>query len=126
MKSLNVRNTLGVTGVGTRVGILSDSADQRSIAQASGDLPPDSSIYLGKVGDAADEGTAMMEIVHDMAPGALLGFYGPDTSLDMAAGINDLKNHGCNVIADDLAFFDQPCFAEGAIEQAINSATASG
>jgi hypothetical protein len=126
LKAATARILYSVDGTGTRVGVLSDSVDQRSEAQATGDLPPDSSIYIGKEGSGADEGTAMLEIVHDEAPGALLGFYGPDTSLDMAAGIADLKNHGCGIICDDLAYIDQPCFEEGAIEQAITNVVAGG
>lgn len=126
LKAATARILYSVDGAGTRVGVISDSVDQRAEAQATGDLPPDTSIYIGKEGSGADEGTAMLEIVHDEAPGALLGFYGPDTSLDMAAGIADLANHGCGIICDDLAYLDQPCFEEGAIEQAINNVVAGG
>lgn len=126
MRTADVRSTLSVNGSGVRVRVISDSADQRSEAQAKGDLPADSSIHLGKVNTGSDEGTAMMEIVHDMAPGALLGFYGPDTSVDMANGITNLRTGGCRVIVDDLTFFDQPWFEEGAIEASITANTAAG
>jgi hypothetical protein len=126
MRSANVRSTLSVNGAGVRVGVISDSADQRSEAQAKGDLPADSSIFLGKVNTGSDEGTAMMEIVYDMAPGALLGFYGPDTSVDMANGITALRGGGCQVIVDDLTFWDQPWFEEGVIETSISSNAAAG
>lgn len=126
LKTSNVRSTLGITGAGVRVGVISDSADQRSEAQATGDLPSDASIYLGKVNTGSDEGTAMMEIVYDMAPGALLGFYGPDTSIDMANGITDLRTNGCQVIVDDLTYLDQPWYEEGTIEASITSNTAAG
>ncbi len=126
MKTSNVRSTLGVTGSGVRVGVISDSADQRSEAQAKGDLPSDASIYLGKVNTGTDEGTAMMEIVYDMAPGALLGFYGPSTSIDMADGITNLRTNGCKVIVDDLTFFDQPWYEEGPIEASITANTSAG
>jgi len=55
----------------------------------------------------------MMEIVHDLAPGAPLLFYGTAgaTSLDAAAAIASLAASGARVIVDDVTFTDQPTFA---------------
>jgi subtilisin family serine protease len=75
----------------------------------------------------ADEGRAMMEIVHDVAPGAALAFYtGSNSQADFAAGITALANAGATVIADDIGFFDEPFFQDGIIAQAIDAANAKG
>jgi len=69
---------MGITGAGITVGVLSDSASAARIAAlvSSGDLPPGTHSLPGQDGSGADEGTAMMEIIHDIAPGANLIFDG--------------------------------------------------
>jgi hypothetical protein len=75
----------------------------------------------------ADEGRAMMQIVHDVAPGASLAFYtGANSAADFAAGIGALAAAGAKVIADDIGYFDEPFFQDGIIAQAIDAANAKG
>ena len=75
----------------------------------------------------ADEGRAMMQIVHDVAPGAALAFYtGADSEADFANGIGALAAAGATVIADDLGYYDEPFFQDGIIAQAIDAAYAKG
>ena len=113
------RATFGVTGAGVKVGVLSDSVDGMATAVASGDLPSD--VQVLQAGTGAGEGTAMLEIVHDLAPGSALAFYGPGSSGDMIAGITQLAANGASVIVDDLWFFDQPIYEEGPIAQTVNA-----
>jgi hypothetical protein len=110
---------LGFDGSGARVGVISDGANSRASAIASGDLP--SNITILREG-SGDEGTAMLEIVHDLAPGAQLGFCGPATSAEMIACVNDLANvFGADIIVDDLGFPSEPFFADGPIAQAVEN-----
>ncbi|MBI3451037.1 MAG: S8 family serine peptidase [Acidobacteria bacterium] len=118
------RTHFGLSGAGVTVGVLSDSVDGISSAQFSGDLPP--GVQVLKAGQGAGEGTAMLEIVHDLAPGADLAFYGPSSSADMITGINQLAAAGARVIVDDLTFFDQPHFEEGPVARAIDALAARG
>ena len=75
----------------------------------------------------ADEGRAMMQIVHDVAPGAALAFHtGANTQADFAAGITALAAAGATVIADDIGYYDEPFFQDGIIAQAIDSVNAKG
>jgi hypothetical protein len=112
------RATFGVTGAGAKVGVLSDSVDGLGTAVASGDLPGD--VQVLQAGTGAGEGTAMLEIVHDLAPGSPLAFYGPNSSGDMIAGITQLAANGASIIVDDIWFFDQPIYEEGPIAQTVN------
>jgi Subtilase family len=79
-----------------------------------------------------DEGRAMLQIVHDVAPGASLAFYtGDNSEADFASGIGALAaappaGAGAKVIADDLGYFDEPFFQDGIIAQAIDSVEAQG
>jgi hypothetical protein len=74
-----------------------------------------------------DEGRAMMQIVHDVAPVAKLAFYtAVNSEADMANGIQALAGAGAQVIADDVTYFDEPFFQDGLVAQAINTVNASG
>jgi hypothetical protein len=75
----------------------------------------------------ADEGRAMMQIVHDVAPGSALAFYtATNTEADFANGITALAAAGATVIADDVGYFDEPFFQDGIVAQAIDAANAKG
>ncbi len=113
-----VRSTLGITGVGQKICAISDGVNSWTTARASGNLP--ASIDVRKAGNG-DEGTAMLEIIHDLAPGAALGFYGPSTAVDMVNGIGILRNAGCTVIVDDLSFNGEPYYQDGQINNAITN-----
>lgn len=124
----------GVTGAGIKVGVLSDSAYPARVAAliASGDLPADTVVLPGQAGPSdnsgEDEGAAMMEIVHDMAPNAKLFFATAFTSQSsFAANIRALRNnYGCDIIVDDVSYGTEPAFQDGIIAQAVNDVTASG
>ena len=125
LRAYHARSALGVSGLGVKVGLISDTVDGLSTAVASDELPSDVQV-LKSVPGGTGEGTAMLEIVHDLAPGSPLAFYGPTTSGDMITGINQLKAAGATVIVDDLTFLDQPHFEEGPIAQAVNTVAAQG
>jgi len=74
-----------------------------------------------------DEGRAMMQVVHDVAPGANLAFYtAVNSEADMAAGIEALAGAGAQVIADDVTYFDEPFFQDGLVAQAVDTVNAAG
>lgn len=74
-----------------------------------------------------DEGRAMMQVVHDVAPGAKLAFHtAAITEADFAQGIHDLAAAGAKVIADDVSYFDEPFFQDGLVAQAVNAVNANG
>jgi hypothetical protein len=75
----------------------------------------------------SDEGRAMLQIVHDVAPGASLAFRtGNLGEADFAAGIGQLAAAGAKVIADDLGYFDEPFFQDGILAQAIDQVQGQG
>ncbi|HME40276.1 MAG TPA: S8 family serine peptidase [Steroidobacteraceae bacterium] len=70
----------------------------------------------------SDEGRAMLQIVHDVAPGASLAFYTAENSeADFASGIGKLAGAGATVIADDVGYYDEPFFQDGIVAQAIDA-----
>lgn len=114
-----VRSEMGADGSGIKVGIVSDGVDSLSSAVASGDLPGDVTVLSNVRG--GDEGTAMLEIVHDLAPGAQLYFHDCGTSeLEFNDAITALKNAGCDVICDDIGWLLEPFFEDGVVAQHID------
>src|SRR5262245_32881104 len=117
----------GLDGSGVVVGVISDGIDSVQAAQATNDLPDvvvpsDGRCQKG----AGDEGTALLEIVHDVAPGAKLLFSGPASSLDMIDTVGCLVDAGADVIVDDLGFFGEPYFEDGPVAAAVDAAVAAG
>ncbi len=138
----SARTTYGIDGTGVRVGVLSDGVDTLAARQASGDLPPtcpqagacvqvvqecDLTLYPPGA-TCGGEGTAMLEIVHDLAPGAKLYFAtAADSDASFAANIVALKNtYGCDIIVDDVTYFNEGAFQDGVIAQAVNAVKNSG
>ena len=131
------RRTHGVDGTGISVGVLSDGVDALAAQQATGEVPAGVTVLPGQAGGAISlscnrrskgtEGTAMLEIVHDLAPGAELFFAtGINGAAQMAQNIEDLCAAGANVIVDDIGYLLAPAFQDGVIAQAVSSVVADG
>lgn len=123
------QSTYGARGGGVKVGVLSDSAELIALLTATGDLPPDV-VKVQEIisGPGSSEGTAMMEIVHDMAPDAKLFFASAfNGEASFAQNILDLRNiYGCEIIVDDVTYSGEGVFQDSLIAQAVNAVTASG
>ena len=122
----NAAHGAGRTGAGTKVCVLSDGVDSLAARQASGDLPATVTVLPGQAG-SGNEGTAMLEIVHDMAPGASLYFATAFGSVaQFATNIINLRAAGCDIIVDDVTYYNEGAFQDGPIAQAVNQVTAAG
>ena len=122
-RTADVRAAYAQSGAGMKVGIISDGVNSRATAQASGDLPADGS-GLTVVSDTVggDEGTAMLEIVHDLVPSADLYFHDCGTNvLAFNAAIDSLVAAGCNVICDDTTWVNEPFFEDGTVGGHVSS-----
>jgi len=103
-----------------------------SLPQSTGDLPAAVTILDNCDSGAScsavdDEGAAMAEIVHDLAPGAEMLFHSAfNSEADFAQGITELAACGADIIVDDVLWFAEPMFQDGIIAQALESAVAGG
>jgi subtilisin family serine protease len=148
------REAFELRGKGLTVGVLSDSFDTaRRGAQApatdaeddevSNDLPGPSGTCsaqqlpvdvledFGKPG--SDEGRAMLQIVHDLAPHAGLAFAtafrseeGFAENIELLARPVSAGGAGADVIVDDVAWAEEPFFQEGPVAVAIDRVTDGG
>jgi subtilisin-like proprotein convertase family protein len=116
-------------GTGVTIGVLSDSDDFKEQSIATGDLPADTITIPGQSGrPGIGEGTAMMEIVHDVAPGASLvfatAFISPESFAD---NIRRLRfEFGCDIIVDDIIYFFESPYTDDIIAQAVRDVIADG
>ena len=144
LNALTAQTNYATLGAGIKVGALSDSYNALGTTYpvhaaqdvASGDLPgtgnPEG--YTTPVTVPADysggedEGRAMLQIIHDVAPAAQLFFNTADTSeAGFATAIGTLQStYGCNVICDDVGYYDEPAFSDGVVAQAVDKAVTNG
>jgi subtilisin family serine protease len=126
------RNAFGADGTGVTVGVLSDSFNCRlgaATGVASGDLP--AGIAVLEEGPCAeglvDEGRALAEVVHDVAPGAAIAFHtAQGGQANFAQGIVDLANAGAKAITDDIIYLAEPMFQDGHVAQAVDQVKGLG
>ncbi|WP_218079390.1 S8 family serine peptidase [Anthocerotibacter panamensis] len=129
----------GIDGAGITVAALSDSYNTTGgpISAATdigtGDLPGVGNplgntqpvVVLQDFVGGADEGRAMLQIVHDLAPKAKLCFatanLGEVTFGNFIRALAD-PAQACNadVIVDDIIYFDEPFFSDGIVAQAVD------
>ncbi len=130
MRADDARASFGVDGTGVTVGTLSDSFDCLGSAAAdvaSGDLPPGITVLDDTACPGSDEGRAMMQLIHDVAPGASQSFHTAfNGQADFAFGIIQLALAGADVIVDDVIYLAEPMFQDGLIAQAVDIVKGSG
>jgi hypothetical protein len=162
-EQLNVksaRETFGARGRGITVGVLSDSFNAATTNQTGGaiatkaaddertdDLPGPNSLCSGQQvpvrvikdgvarepGELHDEGRAMLQVIHDLAPHAQLAFataYGSELefahNIELLAKPVENGGAGAKVIVDDVAYYTEPFFQEGPVADAIRHVTEAG
>jgi Subtilase family len=156
------REEFGTSGTGVTVGVLSDSFDSATESvrggpiatdaeadERSDDLPGPLNTCSGQqapvnviaeapepaAGEGAltDEGRAMLQVVHDVAPEAELAFATAFTGeLGFARNVERLAEPvedggaGAKVIVDDVSYPSEPFYQEGPIANAIRRVTEAG
>lgn len=127
------RATYDLDGSGMKVGIISDSYNQLGGAKSdvdNGYLPAAGVKVLHDGSDPADdtdEGRAIAQLVHGIAPAAALDFCAPfgagtDEIAERANAVKALQADGCKVIVDDLSSWQEPFYQPGDAWQAAITA----
>jgi hypothetical protein len=96
----------GTGGAGVTVGVQSGGVSNVTVIQGRGELPAVHIVNAsGSSGPSpGDEGTALLEEVHAVAPGAGLAFCGPDTFVEYASCLGQLIAAGATILIDDIVF----------------------
>lgn len=141
----------GIDGRGITIGVMSDSYDTNGESPdatddvGTGDLPGTGNpagreqpvVVLQDSGGGTDEGRAMLQIVHDVAPRARLGFATADggevnfaNNIRALAGFQDMPNanpdFAADIIVDDVIYPAEPFFQDGIVAQAVDEVAATG
>lgn len=148
MRTSLVRDGYQLQGEGVKIGVISDSYNTIQAATTNpltntaaqdiinGDLPgtgnPNGDLLPVNVLQdfplrRSDEGRAMLQIIHDIAPKAELYFRtGFFSAGDFAQGIEQLNLAGCHIIVDDVTFITEPFLKDGVIATAVDAVAATG
>jgi subtilisin family serine protease len=122
----------GVDGTGLTIGVLSDSFNHAGLnplpdgppPSGTGDLPVVNVLSDSTSASNTDEGRGMLELIHDVAPGASLAFAtGNGGDAMFAQHIRDLADPAkgnAKIIVDDLTYFDEPFYQDGLVAQAVD------
>ncbi|MBI2397317.1 MAG: S8 family serine peptidase [Xanthomonadales bacterium] len=122
-------------GTSLRIGTLSDSANRIgggvATSQGSGDLP--AGVRVGVLADMVggsptDEGRAMMELIHDIAPDTTQLVFATATGgqANFAANIAGLAAANMDIINDDYVYFAEPFYQDGVVAQAVDTFVTNG
>ena len=141
----DVLNQQGFTGQGITIGVLSDSFNTARFAQQpprttaeqdekAGYLPIVNVVQDsgGPHRPGTDEGRAICLIAYAEAPGCNEAFATANPSeVNFANNIVRLRTEAnCDIIDDDVGYFDEPVFSDGivaeAVDQVVNSTTLAG
>jgi hypothetical protein len=147
MRSNTVRSRFGLDGTGVKIGVISDSYDAKLGAQTDvneGDLPgiktsgqpnpnPEPVQVIEDLAQRGnDEGRAMLQIVHDVAPKAKLAFHtgflsaGHFAKAIQTLASSNLPGGRCDIIVDDLTYITEPFQQDGVVAQAVNQVVSQG
>jgi Subtilase family/RTX calcium-binding nonapeptide repeat (4 copies) len=141
LRSNVARQQFGIDGSGITIGVISDSFNAYQSADEdvqSGDLPGRSNpngydrpvrILKDQTNFKAvtDEGRAMLQIIHDVAPGAQLLFHrSGGTETEFAQAVRALERAGADIIVDDVGFSTSSLFQDGVAAQAVTAAVDAG
>lgn len=121
----NLWHNKGITGTGVKVAIIDYFKDYQT-AQSKGELPASVTRYGNVDTVNSRHGTAVAEIVYDMAPGASMTISTPGSATQMAQYIVGLAKAGNKIISSSIGYYlDEPGDGSGSVSSAINTAANS-
>lgn len=129
-----------VRGRGIDIGVLSDTYNNYDTSTygtplttaqddiRNNDLPRQGVRVIEEGFDkGSDEGRGMLQIVHDVAPGADKLFASAfNGEASFARNIVRLANAGSDVIVDDVLYYAEPMFQDGIVAQAVDEVARRG
>jgi subtilisin family serine protease len=97
----------GLTGKGVKIAVIDGGFRGLAELQAAGELPATaiaSDFCHGNLATASDHGTAVAEIVHEMAPDAQLYLLCIDSEVDLFAAVDFAKRQGVQIVNHSMGW----------------------
>jgi Ca2+-binding RTX toxin-like protein/subtilisin-like proprotein convertase family protein len=141
LESDDARNLVFLDGTGVTIGVISDSYDISSSASVNeatdilnGELPNNVKVVLEGAATDIDEGRAMAQIIHDIAPGADIGFHAAgSTEASFITAVNQLASgaamnplNAADIIVDDIFIREEAMLRDSQLSQAVDAYVAGG
>jgi len=110
--------TTGISGGGVKVGVQSAGISNIKVIQQRGELPAVEVVRpaSGAAAPAGDEGTALLEEIHAVAPGAALTYCGPATYVEYTSCLSQMVAAGATILVDDIIFPQQDLMSSDSSE----------
>ena len=124
LRADRLRELRGVTGADVKIGVLSTGGEGIEQAQRTGDLPtlPGKLIVNDRYGHAGGRGTSMLEVIHDVAPGAAVSFATAPSKQAVLDGLIWLVEvQGVDIVVSDVVDYSEPFFEVGPVAAAIKA-----
>ncbi len=139
LRAAQARANFGLSGKGIRIGVISDGVEGLAAGQTENEVPPDCPASLTDLTPSCvlvdttnagfgNEGRAMLEIIHDLAPDAIMGFSsGINGVTGFVEAIDFLQEEfQADVIVDDIGYPTEPYFENGTIGARAQKAVDTG
>ncbi len=99
----------GVTGSGAKVAVIDTGFEGLAARQAAGELPATTTsvdFCTASMGAPEKHGTAVAEVVHEMAPGAQLFLICIETEVDLANAAAYVKANGITIVNHSIGWYN--------------------
>lgn len=108
----------GLNGTGVKVGVQSGGISNVKVIQQRSELPVVQVVLPadGAAAPAGDEGTALLEEIHAVAPGASLAYCGPATYVEYTSCLSQMIAAGASILVDDVIFPQQDLLSSDSSE----------
>jgi Subtilase family len=108
----------GINGTGAKVGVQSGGISNVNVIQQRGELPAVQVVLPadGAAAPAGDEGTALLEEIYAVAPGASLAYCGPATYVEYTSCLSQMVAAGATILVDDIIFPQQDLLSSDSSE----------
>lgn len=108
----------GINGGGVKVGVQSGGISNVKVIQQRSELPAVQVVLPadGAAAPAGDEGTALLEEIHAVAPGASLAYCGPATYVEYTSCLSQMVAAGATILVDDIIFPQQDLLSSDSSE----------
>ncbi|MFQ6096421.1 MAG: S8 family serine peptidase, partial [Armatimonadota bacterium] len=119
-----------IYGAGVTVTVVDQGFIDYTVRQTENNLPPDPDTtyteFAANPVPFTAHGTAVAEIVHDLAPGAMINLYRGITDMEIEQATTAVGSSGVDIAVMSLGFLEGPFDGSSPLAQAVTQAASKG